>query len=75
MIDFLIVKMQIPQHLTSLKKKLILNSFMLDSSKGARFMSLEIKDHFLATPITDPEHVTVMQKHIPNEIKSRHIID
>ena len=38
-----------------LETKILLNSVMSDASKGARFMSADIKDHFLATPMRDPE--------------------
>ena len=56
-----------------LETKLILNSVISDSSKGARFMSLDIKDHFLATPMKDPEHTRVKCKRIPDDVrKSQH---
>ena len=38
-----------------LETKIIINSVISDAKKGARFMSADIKDHFLATPMIDPE--------------------
>ena len=54
-----------------LETKLILNSILSDSRKGARFMSLDLQDHFLDTPMTDPEHMLVKHKHIPDNIKAK----
>ena len=54
---------------------LILNSAASDPRKGARFMSLDVKYHFLATPMTDPKHVRVKHKHVPDDIKARCNID
>ena len=34
-----------------LKIKMLLNSIISDATKGARFMSADMKDHFLATPM------------------------
>ena len=42
-----------------LKMKLLLNSIILDTRKGIRFTYLDIKDHFLDTPILDPKYVRV----------------
>ena len=58
-----------------LETKLILNRILSDSRKGARFISLDVKDHFLVIPMTDPEHMIVKHKHVPDEIKVRHNID
>jgi len=40
-----------------LETKLILNSTISDSSFGARFAFADLKDHFLATPMKDPEYM------------------
>ena len=42
-----------------LETKILLNSIISDARKGARFMYLDIKDHFLGTPITDLDHMQV----------------
>ena len=48
-----------------LETKVLLNSTISDANKGARFMSLDIKDHFLATPMRDPEYMRVSFKYFP----------
>ena len=42
-----------------LETKVLLNSTISDADKGARFMSADIKDHFLAIPMRDPEYMRV----------------
>ena len=42
-----------------LETKIILNSFISDANKGARFMPANIKDHFLVTPMQKLECVRV----------------
>ena len=55
-----------------LETKTLFNSIMFNARKGARFMTLDIKDYFLATPMRDPEHVWVQLKHMPEDIRKRH---
>jgi len=38
-----------------LETKLFLNSTISDADKGARFACADLKDHFLATPMKEPE--------------------
>ena len=38
-----------------LKTKLLLNSVISEAKKGARFLTCDIKDFFLATPMAQPE--------------------
>ena len=38
-------------------------------------MSLDIKDHFLATPTNDPEILRIKHRHVPADIVKRYIID
>ena len=42
-----------------LEIKLLLNSTISDADKGARFMSVDTKDHFLAIPMQELEHMRV----------------
>ena len=37
-----------------LETKLLLNSVISDSRQGARFMSVDLKDHFLQSKLADP---------------------
>ena len=55
-----------------LETKLILNSVISDSIQGARFMSLAIQDYFLATPMKDPERMSVKYKYIPDDIRAKY---
>ena len=54
-----------------LETKLILNSTISDSDKGAKFACANLKDHSLATPMQDPEYMRVKYKYIPDDIKKR----
>ena len=58
-----------------LETKILINSTISDAKKGARFMCLDIKDHFLATPMEHPEFMKVKCKHIPEDIIKRCNID
>ena len=48
-----------------LDTKLLLNSTILDAHKGARFMSLDIKDCFLMTPlpVCEQEYMRIHSKY------------
>ena len=49
-----------------LETKLVLNSIISDSDKGARFMTSGLKDHFLASPMQTP------QTNIPPDIINKY---
>ena len=55
-----------------LETKLLVNSTISDAKKGARFMSADIKDHFLATPMKRPEYMRVKYHHFPEDIKLKY---
>ena len=55
-----------------LETKIILNSIISDASKGACFMSADLKDFFLATPMEGDEYMRVKYKHIPEDIRIRY---
>ena len=57
-----------------LETKILLNSTISDAKRGARFMCLDIKDHFLATPMSNPEFMRVKLKYIPEDIRQRYKI-
>ena len=40
-----------------LETKILINNTISDAHHGARFMSVDIKDHFLVTLISDPEYI------------------
>jgi len=51
------------------------NSTISDAKHGARFMCADIKDHFLATLIKDPEYMWVKYYYIPQDIRRRYNLD
>ena len=55
-----------------LEGKVLLNSTISYVSKGARFMTVDIKDYFLATPMVKLEYVKLRYKHITQDIKDKH---
>ena len=50
--------------------KIIVNLVISDAHKGAKFMSMDIKDYFLNTPMDQPEYMKVSYKHIPPNIRT-----
>ena len=58
-----------------LETKIIINSTISDAHRGARFMCADIKDHFLATPMKNPEYMRVKYKYIPIDIRLRYNLD
>ena len=57
-----------------LESKILINSTISDASKGARFMCLDLKDFFLATPKLHPEYMKVPFKYFPTDIYAPNII-
>ena len=55
-----------------LETKVMVNSVISDAHKGARFMSCDLKDFFLATPMLKPEYMRIMWKHIPEDIREKY---
>ena len=53
-----------------LETKILLNSAMSDADKGAKFMCVDAKDHFLLMLIDKSEHMRVQHKYVPNQISS-----
>ena len=58
-----------------LETKVLINSIISDTNKGARFVSLNIKDYFLATPIRDPEYIRAPYKYFLLGIRNRYRLD
>ena len=55
-----------------LETKILINSTISNAGRGARFMSADIKDYFLATPMSREEYMRVRVKHIPEDIFQRY---
>ena len=55
-----------------IETKLIINSTISDNRRGARFFTADIKDYFLATPMSRPEYMKVHIKHFPKDIVEKY---
>jgi hypothetical protein len=55
-----------------LETKLILNSTISDSDKGAKFLCANLKDHFLASRMKDPEYMRIKYKYFPAAIREQY---
>ena len=58
-----------------LETKIMVNSTISDAKQGARFMSADLKDFFLATPMEGNEYMKVPYKHFPQDIRDRYGLD
>ena len=58
-----------------LETKILVNSTISDARKGAWFMSADLKDFFLATPMEGDEYMKVQYKHFPEDIRKRYNLD
>ena len=58
-----------------LETKILVNSTISDAKQGARFMSADLKDFFLATPMEGNEYMKVPYKHFPQDIRDRYGLD
>ena len=50
------------------ESKLIINSTISDANKNARFMSVDLKDHFLASPMRNPDFMKIHISKFPQDI-------
>lgn len=55
-----------------LETKILLNSVISDAPQGARFISLDLKDYFLASPMKTPEYMKVLISKFPPDIIHRY---
>jgi hypothetical protein len=55
-----------------LETKLLINSVISDAKKGARFLTCDIKDFFLATPMSRPEFMKIHISNFPADIIERY---
>ena len=51
-----------------LETKIFLNSVISDADDGAKFMSCDLKDFFLATIMDSPEYMRIASKYLPDDI-------
>lgn len=57
---------------TILETKILVNSVISDCEKGARFMSLDLKDFFLCSTMPTLEYMSIHKKFIPPDIIQRY---
>ena len=50
------------------ESKLLINSTISDAKKNARFLSADLKDHFLASPMRNPEFMKIHISKFPQDI-------
>jgi hypothetical protein len=55
-----------------LETKLLINSVISDAKNGAKFMSLDLKDFFLASPMGEAEYMRIPLKYLPEDIMIRY---
>jgi hypothetical protein len=59
-----------------LETKLIVNSTISDAHKGSKFLcAADLKDHFLASPMKDPEFMRIKYKYFPGSIRKQYNLD
>ena len=61
--------------ITLLETKVLINSVISDSNQGARFACCDIKDFFLASPMSSPEFMKIHRRYIPIDICQRYNLD
>ena len=57
---------------SNLIEKKLVNSTISDAHKDAKFLSCDLKDFFLASPMTHPEYISVSINHFPQDIKEKY---
>ena len=57
-----------------IKTKMLLNSVILDSACGARFLTLDIKDFFLQTTMAEPEFMKIHSKYFSDDMKTAYYL-
>ena len=58
-----------------LDTKIHINSVISDAKNGAKSLSCDLKDFFLATPMIKPEYMRILYKYIPQDIKDMYNLD
>ena len=58
-----------------LETNMLINNIISDANRGVRFMSLNIKDYFLAIPIRDPEYMRVLCKYFLQDVRDQYRLD
>ena len=51
------------------QKQKYFSAVIFDSNQGARFMTCNLKDHYLASPMDKPHYIKIKWEHIPDDIR------
>ena len=55
-----------------IKTKRLLNSVISDAHQEACFMTLDLKDHYLVSPMPNPAYMKIPSRYIPTEIMTKY---
>ena len=55
--------------------KILFNSTISDAKNGAKFMTADLKDFFLNTPMDRAEYMKIQYKYFPKEVRSAYNLD
>ena len=55
-----------------LETKILINSVISHAKSGAKFMTLDIKNFYLATPMNKPENMQIPLTSIPEDINTQY---
>ena len=58
-----------------LETKILINSVISDAHRGARFLTVDIKDFFLQSILNDPEYIRIHQKYFLPDIRQQYNIN
>ena len=58
-----------------IETKLLLNGTISQSSQGARFMKIDIKDFFLQSYMKENEYMRIHNKYFPSDVRKKYNID
>ena len=58
-----------------LETKLLRNSVISDSKKGARFLTIDMKDQFLQSDLPDPEYMKIHSRYFSKDMRNKYNID
>ena len=58
-----------------LESKLLINSVISDTNRGARFMTIDLKDYFLQSFLLEPEYLRIHSKYFLPDIRDKYNIN
>ena len=58
-----------------IETKILINSVISQAKQGTTFLSCDLKEFFLATPMLKPEYMKIHNKNIPQDIRDHYELD